>query len=44
MPESFCIVFSEIYLFNTFPNIIAIESETTIPKIAPKIKNNLLYG
>lgn len=41
MPDNFCIFFSDIYLFNTFPKARAIESETTIPKIAPRIRNNL---
>ena len=41
IPDSFCIVFSGIFLPNNFPKVIAIESLIIIPKIAPAINATL---
>jgi len=42
IPDNFCIVFSEIYLFKNFPNKMAIKSHATIAQMAPAIKAILL--
>ena len=44
IPDIFCIVVSDIYLFNNLPKIIASESLTTMPRIAPSINNILELG
>ena len=44
MPENFWIIFSGIFLFKAFPNIIAIKSDTIIANIAPKTSIILNFG